>query len=77
VSSRHRPHPSNEWVELGVRIKSARLKAGMTQVEASAIFGRDQSVVARIERGERQLSALELRDLCRAFGVPYDAVLDG
>ena len=48
----------------------------MTQVEAGSVLGRDQSLVARIERGERQLSALELRDLCRAYKATYAAMLD-
>ena len=49
----------------------------MTQVETGAVLGRDQSLVARVERGERRLSALGLRDLCRAFSLPYATVLDG
>jgi len=52
------------------------MKAGLTQVGVSAIFNRDQSFVAKIERGERQVTALELRDLCRVYKVPSSAILD-
>jgi len=76
VESRHRLHGAAEWVELGARIRNARLKAGLTQVEVSAHFGRDRSFVAKTERGERQVTALELRDLCRLFRITSSDILD-
>ncbi len=69
-------HSASEWAELGASLRNARLKAGLTQVEVAARFGRAQSMIANIERGERQLTALELRDLCRIFHVSSSSVLD-
>ena len=77
MASRHRLHTASEWAELGARIKAARLKAGMTQEETAAIFGRKHSFIANVERGQRQLTVLEFRDLCRAFDVPCDSLLGG
>lgn len=48
----------------------------MTQVQAAGIFGRKHSFIANVERGQRQLTVLEFRDLCRAFEVPCDSLLD-
>ena len=53
------------------------MKAGKTQVEVSAMFGRDQSFAAKIERGERQITALELRDLCITLDVDVSDILKG
>lgn len=75
MGSRHRVHSAAEVAWLGQRVRAARLKAGLTQEEAGVVFGRDQSFIAKIERGERQLTALELRDLCRLFNVPVSDVL--
>lgn len=67
-------HSPGEWAELGDRLRQARLKVGLTQVEVAALFKRDQSFIAKTERGERQLTALELRDLCRVYNVPADSI---
>ena len=77
MGARHRLHSDAEWVALGSRLKQARLKAGKTQVEVSAMFGRDQSFAAKIERGERQITALELRDLCITLDVDVSDILKG
>ena len=62
---------------MGSRIPAARLKAGMTQTPVGERLGQTQSFVAKIERGDRQLTALELRDICAILGVPVSAVLGG
>ena len=41
------------------------------------MFGRDQSFAAKIERGERQITALELRDLCITLDVDVSDILKG
>jgi len=40
-------------------------------------MGQTQSWIAKIERGDRQLTALELRDICEVLGVRVSALLDG
>ncbi|MGF1645970.1 MAG: helix-turn-helix domain-containing protein [Kineosporiaceae bacterium] len=56
--------------ELGDRIREARTAMGRTQDEIAAALGVDRSAVARIEVGERKVSALELDALGRALGLP-------
>jgi transcriptional regulator with XRE-family HTH domain len=75
MGARHRLHSAAEMADLGKRIRAARLKAGLTQVEVSARFDRDQTFLAKIERGERQVTALELRDLCRILKVSCSVLL--
>lgn len=75
MASRHRLHSASDWSELGERIKAVRLKAGMTQVELGAVFSRRHTFVGKIESGERQLTALELRDLCDALGITPNDLL--
>ena len=67
---------ASEWAELGAKIRNARQKAGLTQVEVASRIGLPQPAIANIERGERQITALELRDLCRIFDVSSCSLLD-
>ena len=76
VGSRHRLHSASEMLELGKRIAAARSKAGLTQKETAEHFGRSHTLIVKIESGDRQVTALELRDLCRLFGVPIADVVD-
>jgi len=54
----------------------ARSKAGLTQVEVSKRLGWTQSQVGKAERGERIITALELRDICRLLGISVSALFD-
>ena len=55
----------NEYRVLLRMIRERRLRAGLTQEECSAAFGRSQSFMSDIERGVRRLDVLQLRDLCK------------
>jgi transcriptional regulator with XRE-family HTH domain len=48
---------------------SARKAAGLTQRELAAKMGRTYSVIANIERGERQIDVVEFIAIARALGV--------
>ena len=47
----------------------ARKAAGLTQRELAAKIGRPYTVVANIERGERQIDVVEFIAIARALGV--------
>jgi transcriptional regulator with XRE-family HTH domain len=56
-------------LELLVR---ARKNAGITQTELGQLIGRRQTVISKIELGERRLDAAEFVEISRAIGVdPY------
>ncbi len=63
--STHTPH----YDRLKARLVALREGAGLTQRQLAARVGRDQSVIARIETGERRLDVVELFTLCVAMGL--------
>jgi transcriptional regulator with XRE-family HTH domain len=53
------------------------MKSGLTQVEVAGHLFWTQSQVGKMERGERIISLLECRELCRLFGVSIDEIANG
>ena len=53
--------------KLIMRLRSARLEAGLTQVEASKKLKKPQSYLSKIERGERKIEAVELGDFTKLY----------
>ena len=49
------------------KLRSARLEAGLTQVEASKKLKKLQSYLSKIERGERKIEAIELGDFAKLY----------
>jgi transcriptional regulator with XRE-family HTH domain len=45
-------------------LRERREVAGITQTELSRALGRSQSFVSDLERGQRRLDLIELRDIC-------------
>lgn len=58
------------WDEVGERVRQARLASRMSQAELAVALGIDRTAVARVEGGQRQVSALELFRLSEVLGVP-------
>ncbi|MDE0207109.1 MAG: helix-turn-helix transcriptional regulator [Candidatus Tectomicrobia bacterium] len=50
-------------------LREARQQAGLRQVDLAARLGVPQSLVSKIEVGERRLDLLELRVICKALGL--------
>ena len=48
------------------KIVELRTKAGLTQRELATKLGRERSLIARLELGERRLDVVEFFWLCRA-----------
>ena len=46
------------------------MKSNVTQDEVAAKMGVVRSVIGKVERGERRLDVIELRNYCSAIGVP-------
>jgi transcriptional regulator with XRE-family HTH domain len=62
--------------ELGRRCQVLRDAVGLTQEEAGARVGVDQSVISRIERGERRVDTLLLQKLADAYDFPPAAFFE-
>lgn len=56
-------------------VAERRKKAGLTQAEVAARWGRVQSVIAHIESGQRRVDVVELLDLAEIIGFdPREAI---
>jgi len=62
-------------MEARYRVKTARLAASLTQSELAARAGVSQSLVAQIERGEREPGRNALRSLAEALGTSVSWLL--
>jgi transcriptional regulator with XRE-family HTH domain len=58
--------------ELVRRIREARIEARLTQVDVAERLKLPQSVISRLEAGQRKVSAIELFDLAEMFGVAME-----
>ncbi len=61
---------SQDQSRLQKLLKTARLEAGLTQAELAQRLGVNQSFVSKYESGERRLDLIELRNICKALGIP-------
>ncbi|QDE39880.1 helix-turn-helix transcriptional regulator [Luteibacter pinisoli] len=69
-SSPRSPHRA-ESILLARMLLDARLAAGLTQLEASAALGVAQTLISKIEVGERKIEMVVVRDLCRVYGIDF------
>ncbi|MBE7512720.1 MAG: helix-turn-helix transcriptional regulator [Anaerolineales bacterium] len=66
-----------DQVELGLRIRRARERIGMSQESFSEAVKRDQKAVSEYENGKRKLPATELPTFARVLGVPVSYFFEG
>lgn len=59
---------------IGENIRALRENAGFTQSNLARFVGVDQSLVARIEKGERSIPADMLEKLATLFGVTVEQI---
>jgi transcriptional regulator with XRE-family HTH domain/Zn-dependent peptidase ImmA (M78 family) len=64
-----------QWVNVGERVREARLTAGLSQENLGVLIGLDRTMIAKIEAGKRRVDALELVRLSKALSMPIDYVL--
>ncbi|HLV18438.1 MAG TPA: helix-turn-helix transcriptional regulator [Pseudomonas sp.] len=58
-----------------MNLKQAREQAGLTQIELAERVGCDQSVISRIESGQRAVTLQRLKHIAKALGVPLAQLL--
>lgn len=63
--------------EIGKRIEELRTKHGFSQANLATFLGIDQSLVSRIERGERTLNESLLDQLSALFGITVKELTEG
>lgn len=60
---------TNEYALLVALLRDARESVGLTQFELASRLGTTQSLVSKIERGERRLDLVELKAWCDAIDI--------
>ncbi|MCX6911702.1 MAG: helix-turn-helix transcriptional regulator [Verrucomicrobia bacterium] len=60
---------SDEHERFRELLRTARVEAGLTQIDLASRLGVPQSFVSKYESSERRLDVLELRLVCQAVGV--------
>lgn len=63
-------------VTLGKRIRTLRLRTGLSQEKFAARAGLDRTYYAGIERGERNPSVKQLAKIAVALDVPIGALFE-
>lgn len=58
------------------RLRKARIEAGLTQEEAGKKLKKPQAFISKIERGERNVDAIEIAEIGKAYGKPVDYFLN-
>ncbi|HEV8437455.1 MAG TPA: helix-turn-helix transcriptional regulator [Methylomirabilota bacterium] len=58
------------------RLKEARRRAGLTQVEVAAALRKPQSFVSKCESGERRVDVIELDDFAKLYGKAVQFFLE-
>ncbi|XHH29427.1 helix-turn-helix transcriptional regulator [Xanthomonas euroxanthea] len=54
-------------------LKDTRLQVGMTQEDVASAWGTTQSVISKVERGERRLDIIQFIEYCEILGLPAEA----
>lgn len=60
----------------GVRVRELRRAKGLTQEDLADASGLDRSYVGSLERGERNVSLVNILKIAKGLGVPASALLD-
>ena len=59
------------------RLKQARRETGLHQREVAARLGVRQTLVSKMELGERRIDPIDLADFAEIYGKPLTWFLDG
>lgn len=63
--------------EIGIRIKKLREKTGLTQSKLASFLSLDQSMIAKIEKGERNINSDMLEKISNLFYTTTEYILFG
>ena len=60
---------SKEYAAFLMCLRETRKSAGITQQQMAEMLGTTQSVISKLERGERRVDVVELRQSCKIMGI--------
>lgn len=61
--------------ELGERIKALRIESGLSQAQVAEYLNVDQSLISKLEKGERNISTTVLEKLANLFCCPISSLI--
>jgi transcriptional regulator with XRE-family HTH domain len=70
-----RPHHDPRYQAFLKRLRAARVRSGLTQVQVAEVLGRTQTFISKCERGERMVNVLDVADFVQLYGVPLSALV--
>ncbi len=62
-------------MEIGQRLRAARLTAGDSQQRIAELLGTTQNYISRYESGKHDIPAYRLGILCKHWGISADYIL--
>jgi transcriptional regulator with XRE-family HTH domain len=57
------------------RLRDARERSGLKQIDAAAALGKPQNFVSKCETGQRRIDPIELADFAALYGTTLDALV--
>lgn len=66
---------TEQYRRLMLELKVARVRTGMTQVEASKKLKSYKTYISKVEAGERKIDLIELSEICQLYGITVGELL--
>ncbi|WP_113869367.1 helix-turn-helix domain-containing protein [Brenneria salicis] len=64
-------------IAVGLKIKTARLSLNLSQEELADLCGLHRTYISSTERGERNISILNIFKICKSIKIPPHELLEG
>lgn len=66
---------SDEYKRIVKKLRSARIEAGLSQIQAAKLLKKSQSYISKSEAGEQRLDILELKRFAKIYKKPLDYLI--
>ena len=67
---------TKEYAKFIKKLKQARLKAGLRQIEVAKKLKRPQSYISRVESGGYRLDIVEVKRFTKIYGIDMNKLID-
>jgi transcriptional regulator with XRE-family HTH domain len=76
MKAEHTKDESDYLKAVGQRIREARQNLGQSQETFARTCNLDRTYISDVERGERNISLLNLKKLADTLGIPLSTIVD-
>lgn len=66
---------SDEYKTLLIRLKKARVSAGLSQAEVARRLKKHQSYMSKVESGERRLDVIEVKKIAAIYRIDISELI--